>query len=366
MDFIRNNILKIVGVFVILLVLIFVVKSCYGRGTTEKATGYTAMENQLQNAAIKYAKRNMSVLPKTTENVSKIQMSTIYGEKRMQKITAIEDKNTLCQGYVNIYKNNTSGYKFVPFIKCGKYYHTKSLVEQILNTQEIVTKDDGLYKDGDDYLYRGEYPNNYMMIGDKLYRIMNITSDNYLRVVSNDYIIDSSVWDDRFNTEVQKEYGINNFMKSRLKKSLEDLFEKENEFISDTEKNVIAKHDYCIGKRSMEDVIVEKNHECDEVTEMYIAVPNVEDYFRASISSECNDINKNECNNYNYFQTMKFKTHTLNSVKNNTYAVYNVSRNGLDIKKANNYSFINIVFYVNNNVIYKSGDGSLENPYVIR
>lgn len=366
MEFIRDNILKILGGVLIVIIIIIVISSCSGK-TTERAIGYVAMENELQQTAIKYAKRNTSILPKTKENVSKVQMSTLYTEKKMQKITAAEDSNVKCQGYVNIYMNNTSGYKFVPFLKCGKYYQTKTIAEYILNNEEIVTVDDGLYKDGEDYLYRGEYPNNYIKIGERLYRIMNITSDNYLRVVSNEYITESVVWDDRYNSESQREYGINNYTKSRLKKSVEDLFDLENDYITDEEKNVMVKHDICIGKRSKTDGVIEKNHECDEtLNDVYVSLPVVEDYFRASIDSGCTDITKNECNNYNYFQSMKFRTHTLTASKDDTYSVFSLTKSGYNYRKASYSSYLNIVFYVNNNVIYKEGNGSLENPYIVR
>ena len=56
---------------------------------------------------------------------------------------------------------------------------------------KVVTSGDGLYTDSTEvgrYIYRGANPNNYIQLGDDMYRIIAVESDNTLKVIKNDSI----------------------------------------------------------------------------------------------------------------------------------------------------------------------------------
>ena len=73
--------------------------------------------------------------------------------------------------------------------------------EQLLETVNIVTNGDGLYKDAYEenvYTYRGGSPNNYVTFNNELWRIISInTSDNTIKIIRNEILED-------------KEYDYNN------------------------------------------------------------------------------------------------------------------------------------------------------------
>ena len=54
--------------------------------------------------------------------------------------------------------------------------------------ENVVTTGDGLYADTTEagrYIYRGGNPNNYIELGDDMYRIISVESDNTLKVIKN-------------------------------------------------------------------------------------------------------------------------------------------------------------------------------------
>ena len=58
---------------------------------------------------------------------------------------------------------------------------------------KVVTRGDGLYEDAYEtgrYIYRGASPDNYIKLGDDMYRIIAVESDNTLRVIKKDDIGD--------------------------------------------------------------------------------------------------------------------------------------------------------------------------------
>lgn len=66
---------------------------------------------------------------------------------------------------------------------------------------KVVTSGDGLYEDSTEsgrYVFRGANPNNFIKLGDDLYRIISIESDGTLKVMSQNGIDrNDHAWDDR-------------------------------------------------------------------------------------------------------------------------------------------------------------------------
>ena len=256
MNFIRDNIVKIGLMLLAAVIIIVVAVACSGRKEiVDDSTGYIEMENKVQAAAIKYIRKNQSLLPKTTDQVRKIKLDTLISNKMISELHALEDSNVKCSGYVDIIKksSNKTEYRYTPYIKCGKYYETRTIGDYIKSTEEVVTTGEGLYNLNNTYYFRGEYPKNYILLGERMYRILEITEDNNLKVISSEKTENSYVWDDRFNTEKNDYYGINIFSKSRLKENLDFLYENIDEnkgeiFFSNTEKEYIVEHDFCVGR----------------------------------------------------------------------------------------------------------------------
>lgn len=363
MGFIRENILKFVTIFVIIIIVIIISVFMFS-GKTVNNKSYTAMEENMKSAAINYTKSNTGLLPKNEGEVKDIKLDTLINNKKIKELTALEDENITCTGYVSISIKNDK-YLYRPYLKCGKYYETKTIADYIKQNEVVVTNDDGIYKYGDKLVYRGENPNNYIYVGNKVYRIIEITEDNYLKLISTTAFDTSIVWDDRYNSEKKKNYGINNYLKSRLKDSLEFIY--TSEFFSDSDREIMASHDICIGKRALNDYSIDGVSECrDTVSGQYVSMIQVNEYMRASIDSKCVSSINQECENYNWFLNVSTNLRTINAVSDNTYGVYNVSYGVSSTTNASNKFKVYPVIYLEKDVLYKGGNGSFDTPYEVR
>lgn len=394
MSFIRDNIVKILFGIIALVIIIVIVVACSHRPQTVNTdTGYQEMENKLQSAAIKLTSKNKTLLPKVINDTKKIRISTLIENNYLPEFHAQEDRNVKCTGYVDIIKKyeDQEDYRFTPYIKCGKYYETKTIGEHIIENEPLVTNTQGLVqvevkkdvqpneenKDQKYYSYyfKGEYPNNYLVLGERLYRIIEITEDGNLKVISTDRTGGSYIWDNRFNTEKQRYDGINEFDKSRIKQNLEFLYGNTSEdageiYFSDLEKEYIVEHDFCVGKRASSDKSISYNSECSVTESMYVGLISIADYYRVSTSKYCDQVGKSECNNYNYLFSLDpgrdITLLTLTGNSDNTYEVYMIYYGQLQTKKASTSKRLFPVIYLDKNIIYKSGDGSAKNPYYVR
>lgn len=368
MKFLRENILKIFVVFGVLILVIIFLIACSGKGGSGgKASSYDKMEDNLKADATRYLSKHKDLLPKTEGKITKIEMDTIYNEKQMKKMTAIDDETVRCSGYVNVsYRVNTAEekvYRVVPHVKCGDKYETEDLYVHILKNEDLVQEYDGLYKVDKNYIFRGENPNNYLKIGENLYRIMSIDSDGYIKIINAKSSKLSSVWDDRYNVDTGKYNGINDYYVSRVRQSLNEYF-ATGEFITDLERDIFVKHDYCIGKRSETNVTISKDEECSNTSdEDYLSLPILYDYYIASVDSNCKSILDEACNNYNYLQSLR-TFYTSTGSKETSSLVFSVSETA-GLSRADRTRKIPTVAFIAN-VSYTSGKGTLENPYIVK
>ena len=373
MEFIRENIIKIIIFVVVLIVGIFIVAFIFGNNNTSKAATYTNMETKLLNAAKKYANNHPKLLPKEDNESNKINLDTLVNEKYIKDLTAIEDSNISCSGYVDlIYKNKNVVY--VPYLKCGKYYKTKTIADYVISNQSVVTSGDGLYKLGTNYVFRGENPNNYLGMGERLYRIVEINDKGEVKLISNKRFNEYLVWDDRYNTEKDDTVGINVYSKSRLKDSLNNVIninstdpKSEYYYFSSQEMEKMIPHDICVGKRPSTYGAISEANECQVVEkDQKLSLITVSEYARASIDSNCRTIFDKSCMNYNYFSQMGDVFRTVTAITDNTYQVFYINDGVAEIARASSSFSSHIIIYIDNLSLYADGDGTYENPYTIR
>ncbi len=367
MKFIRENILKILVVFGVLIVLIIILIACSSGGGTGKVASYSKMEDNFKTAATRYLKSHAELLPTEEGRVEQVQMDTIYNKKQMEKMTAIDDESTKCDGYVNVsYRLNESDekvYRVVPYIKCADKYETEDLYIHILKNENIVNELDGLYKIGNEYVFRGENPNNYLQIGEHLYRIMSIDENGYIKIITDKKPYVNTVWDDRYNVDTKKEDGVNDYYVSRMREALKSYYLDVDSY-SSLEKDLFIKHSVCIGKRSLTNREINRDEECaNKLDEDYLSLPLLYDYFIASVDKNCKTIDNESCKNYNYLSKLTVMP-TLTGVKENSSLVFEISDVAIEGKASRNRKAA-VVSYVSN-VLYTSGKGTLESPYMIK
>ncbi|MBQ9024687.1 MAG: hypothetical protein IJ105_05710 [Bacilli bacterium] len=372
MEFIRENIAKILIFIGVLIISIIIFTLIFGRNNVGKSLTYSNMENNLLKAATKYANNNKKLLPTTEEETNKINLDTLVDSRYIKELHAIEDENVKCTGYVELlYKNKNNIY--IPYLKCGKYYETKTIADYIINNQQVVTSGDGLYNYNGKYVFRGENPNNYLGIGNRLYRIIEISGDK-VRLISNKRLNEYLVWDDRYNTEKDDTTGINDYSKSRLKDSLNSMIENNSlvedddyNYFSSQEIDKMVNHDICIGKRSTSNGSIDSSNECQSIDkDQKLSLITVSDYARASIDPNCRTIFDKSCMNYNYFSQIGSVFRTVTATSDNSYQVFYINDGVAELTRASSTFNANIVIYIDKLSLYNSGDGSFEKPYTIR
>ena len=382
MNWIRDNIVKILiilGATVVFIVIFALLAKPRGE-TTVSGSKYGELETKLQSAAIKYMDKHKKKLPKNSEETTKVTLKTLISNNYIGTITAVDNSSTKCDGYVEITKieERDNSYRYTPYITCGDYYSTKTIGDYIIGaeTEEVAvrTSGDGLYKIDDEYVFRGEIVNNYIMLDSKPYRIIKIDKDKSLQLISVDRTSDSYVWDDRYNVEKNNETGINDFSKSRLYTALENMYTSKTdddtvEFTKD-EKDYIISHDYCIGKRSMGDTNIYSGAECQQTVSLKVGILSLYEYSRASIDDNCKSVFDRSCNNYNYFSTLgkrdSYTYTTLTGVGDNTYQYYRISSGEIQTATPSYDTQLYLVIYINAKTIYSSGTGTADDPYIVR
>lgn len=347
---------------IVLIIFLAIIQSCGNRKLT-----YEKYESKMVSSAEKYFKDN-DLIPVNEGETATIKLDKLVEEgyiKTPEK--ALGDET--CNGDVTVRRNGSSieqneeGFlNYTYTLDCDKY-STVHLSDKI--KENTVTEESGLYLVGEDYIFKGDKPKNYINFFGKNYRIMSIDKDGIVKLIKDEPEITRRMWDNKYNTEVNHNYGKNIYKDSIILSYLINDYKNEKK-ISKKAKEQIVAYDACIGKRSSSDYSISKELDCSEVLEkQVISLMSISDYAMASLDSECKTTVSNSCNNYNYLYNIASSTWTLNSVTDNTYEAIFISAGLEEIQSANNYNEYNIVIYIDGNILYQSGNGTLEKPYII-
>ncbi len=356
--------LLIFGVVIIVgVVLIAVVLSLF----SHKTYTYDGIERIMVNAAESYFKAHPKRLPATEMQRIEIDVDTLASSGYMKDMTEYTGEGVSCSGKVVV---QMSGDEFLysPMLDCGKDYTTRTLKEMITNN--VVTQGYGLYKVGDTYIYRGEDVNNYLQLDNALWRIVKVTSNGQFMLTLDEDISLSVPWDNRYNSQIGYNIGINNFAASRIKDSILEVYNTNDEYqtiLSDNDRSKMVLFDLCIGKRSISDTTKDNSVECSEVLKnQRVGLLTVSDFIMASIDSNCKTAVDYSCQNYNYL-VAPYEWWLVTAVNGSTNEAYGVSSSGVvEVVTTSSYKHPRVVIMLNNNALFKSGKGTLEKPYKIK
>lgn len=350
----------ILGGIIILITIIFIVI-----GASNKKLSFENIENRLATGAKNYMLANEAALPKEEGSSVTIDAETLESGNYIKSISKMLKEGVSCSAKVIVTKNGDN-YLYSPMLNCGESYKTEKLVTRILSDNTIKQSGDGLYKNNDGYIFKGEYVNNYISLDNKLWRIMSIDADGYARIIYSDKLSeDYYIWDDRYNVDSDDYLGINDYSVSRIKEKL-DALEDGNKIVTTSISN-LAYRPICIGKRSSTNVEINNNEECETVINSQLfGLPYVSDYASASIDNNCKTIEDESCSNYNYLYNMKVSSYTLTGVKEKSSKVYFVSGNRIAKINAIEEKTIQLTAYLSNNSLYADGEGTKSNPYTLK
>ena len=360
MNFIRSldkDLLKKLGIVMGAIVILFIILIIFMIIQGGKLS-YNQIEEKMISSAKNYYNDFPDQLPQTNNGVVTISSDKLVELKYMKDLSKlVKNKSDVCSGQVSVTKNDET-YLYSSTLNCGDNYKTKKLKDVLV--EKVVDNDNGIYKIGEDYVFRGDNVDNYVSFADKIWRVLRVNSDGTIRLIDTTRR-DSVVWDDRYNSDKEYNIGINDYNVSRIKDTLESIYDE----FTDIDKAYMVKQRLCIGKRDEDSEDNSGNIECSNVVEnQNIGLINVYEFPIASLSNACKKPSDPECTNYNYLADMT-STWTLNADSKTSYKVFKMSGE-VFITNASNSSSIKPVIVINSQVNYVDGDGTEENPYTFK
>lgn len=338
---------------------------------------YEEVEEKITQAVKSYYDTNPTLVP-TTDGDYTIQYSTLVDGKFIKPLNEILKDGDNCT--VNIVVNKSGdNIAYLPYLTCPGTYETKELYRVIKDNSPVVTEGSGLYEDENGgYYFRGEVKNNYVVFGtisinDKdnpyLWRIISIENDNTIKIINETGKRDQYSWDNRYNEGKDATWGYNNFELSRAKEILKNT-ESNEEIVNESIKNAIISKELCVGKRKLDDETKNGSVECSvKSTDKYMfGLITPYEYMRASLDDNCKVASSPSCSNYNYLYHDRWNTWSLTALdtKDNDYSVFYLNGSNFNTTRASLERRFILTAYINKRALFKSGNGTLEDPYVVR
>lgn len=364
-----GRLIKIALIIIVFLILLFVVLYLSSLVNSKKNFSYEQVEEVLKNAAISYFEEQPEKLPKNEKQVMKVEDSVLVNAGKMKDLSSYVNKGTACSGYVEV-RLRSKDYIYTPYLNCGDSYTSTKLSTAL--TKKVVSSGYGLYKMDGEYVFRGEKVNNYVQLDNALWQVVKINSNGNVMLIRNGESYYTAPWDNRYNVTEKYNVGINNFNSSRIKESLQGLYNddpaiEKDPILSSNDKAKLVSFDLCIAKRSMDSVANYNSIECGEkVDNVKVGLLTVSDYIRASIDGNCKSPDSKSCQNYNYLNS-KFEYWLVTADSADSFHAYSISINGV-IKSSytNDYASIRPVIQLNSNTMISGGSGTLEDPYLVK
>lgn len=347
---------------ILIIVFLAVVQGCGG-----KKIGYEAYEKKMISSFEKYLEETDKV-PEEEGGFATIKLSTLINKGYIKSTESLIGDDS-CNGSVSVRRNGSSidanegGFlNYTVDLQCDEY-STVKLVDKL--KEDIVLEEDGLYVDGENYIFKGKNVNNYVTFFGHSYRIMGIDKNGILKLIKTDPELNNRAWDKKFNVDTNSSSGKNIYKDSAILEYLLSDYSNAKKVSNEAKKQIVA-YDACIGKRSNSNYLMDSSIDCSEILEkQLISLPNVTDYAKASLDKDCVDLRSRSCNNYNYLYGLVVSTWTLNASSDNTYEVMYLLNGQMEPQSAHIYNEYNIVIYVDGNQKYISGEGSQNNPFII-
>ncbi len=336
---------------------------------------YEQVEAIMKQAAEQYYSEHKNRLPGENTKNAGIEARTLIANEYMKDFSEYLGEDTKCDsGRVTVEKINDK-FVYTPYLSCGKEYQTSELYAKVVDDKKIVASGDGLYNLNGEYVFRGTDVNNYIKLGNNMWRIVKVDSNNEMLLTRTDKEKTLSVvWDDRYNSIKGYNSGVNDFNVSRIRESLKlyyksdsSLFYGEGKIFPKEVKEKLVPFDLCVGKRGVDYVVNNNSAECGQVIKnQMIGMLTMSDYLNASTDAECISPLSKSCQNYNYL-IVDYNWWLITADASNTFNVYKVDRNGnITQTYASSMSYIRPTVKLSNRAMYKSGSGTEKDPYIIR
>lgn len=353
---------KMLGILLGLLLVFIVIIIIVSLAGNSKVS-YEQLENIMTRAAENYAKSNSLYKEEELYGNKEIKVSTLIEKGYMKPMVKYLGEGVTCDASVIVYKN-LDRYTYIPKLKCSDDYKTVSLKDAIIDNN-VVSEGSGLYEMEDKYVYRGEYVDNYVTYSGATWRIISIDETGIKMIQEKE--TGYSIWDNRYNADYGYAGGINSFEgvePSRLKNSIMEMYNNEKA-VTEQAKAIIVPRQYCVGKRSKDETVLNDSVECETLSELMGATTlNVGEYLTASLDEGCTSLSSRACVNYNYLARLGSTYWTTTAPTENTGYAYMISSTVQSQQASMSYA-LRLVVTVNGEINYKSGTGTMADPYII-
>lgn len=215
-----------------------IVKPLYKKQNKQNINKKT--EDKIENNINKNVNKNNESLGTKNKKIKKEKIKLTKKEKLFCII------NTLIIFIIIIFY---AGRTIYYYIDSHKINEKTKLIEVLTNINNISVKGDGLYKIGDNYIYRGNKVNNYLNYNGNLWRIINI--DDGIKIILedsltiNNYGLETNYETSKINKYLQ-EYIINNYKLYQLKEMrlLDKAIDEDNDNYYNTKISLLTKQEY--------------------------------------------------------------------------------------------------------------------------
>jgi len=348
----------VLGIIIVIFVIMFFISAL----SKSKYT-YQEVEQIMVEVAMKYMKDNPNRLPEN--DVATVNATHLIAGEYMKPFASYLGEDSGCTGYVEVSKN-VKGYRYTAYLTCKSGYQTMEFYKKLVDL-ETVTDGYGLYNINDEFVFRGELVDNYVMLDTELWRIVKVLHNNNVVIVKDDVLTDSETWDNRYNDTKGYRTGINDYKKSRLNELLPTLLTSNKMNLNDSTIGAISTFGMCIGRVPLNYDRKDNSAECSVILEnQKIGLLTVSDYMLASVDSKCTKITDRSCQNYNYLK-MNNNWWLSTASSEDDSQVFRVINDGtIEVTTASNISSIRPVLQLGSDALYKSGNGTIDNPFTIR
>ena len=350
--------------FVVLFVILFALVSCQG---TQRIS-YEKLREKMEKVAKEYFKEHEDALPTEDKETSEYTLKEMISKGKIAPLEdLLEEGAPKCEGEVTV-TNNNGYYLYTTNLECGDKYSITLLKDKIIEDNQVDVGN-GLYESENDYYFKGDKVNNWVMFNNELWRIVSIDENGTIKMVQNNNSNIHTAWDKHYNAEINDK-GVNTYydttkqVGSNIKDALDEYYKKEK-FISKASKTYITTQTLCVGKRDLEDTTKDGKAECSVLLEKQnLGLLTPYEVLRSSLDDGCISIDSKECRNYNWTYKLENTTWlaTASTTKSNlAYSFYY----GVDETRTDIQLSVLVTVTIDPKVEYTEGTGTKADPYII-
>ena len=357
----KKAIVIAVSFLILIIVIIFGGAFLYNKFFYKRS--YTEIESIMLNAAQNHMRRHSGDLPDELNESVTLSVDDLVKEEEMKEISEYtKDSSLKCNGSV-IVTNVNKSYRYTPILNCSDKYSTVKFIDYIKEKHPIVESGNGLYNLNEELVFRGDNVNNFLKLSGKMYRIVKFSSDEAVIIFTDKD--EKVVWDTRYNVEKKGTYGINDYSVSQIRDYLNKVYKNVN-YIDDAARRLIVSYDLYVGRRSSQDTDKSGQIEKSAVMEnQFIGLLPIYDFMNASLDANCVTDVSPSCMNYNYLTSYRSSWWSVTGSKTKTYQVCAVIQQA-SYRYANKLAVARYVLHLAKDAMYVSGDGTFDNPYIVK